>query len=87
MDFVLPLTETKNSNSGILNVIYKLSKMIRIIPIKSKITTPEVANEGLPSKIISNRDSFFMSKFWKALFKFLRTKFAASNVHHPQADG
>ncbi len=87
MDFVLPLTETKNSNSGILNVIYKLSKTIRIIPINSKITTPEVANEGLSSKIISNRHSFFMSKFWKALFKFLRTKFAASNVHHPQADG
>ena len=43
MDFVIPLPETAEGNSGILNVVYKLSKMIRIIPIKSSITAFEVA--------------------------------------------
>ncbi len=94
--FVLPLPETKNGNSGILNVVCKLSKMIRITPIKSIITTPKVAtkykehiyrNHGLPSKIISDRNSLFMSKFWKALFKSLGTTLAPSNAYHPQTDG
>lgn len=96
MDFVIPLLETENGYSGILNVVDKLSKMIRIIPIRSNITAPEVAlkfkehiyrNHGLPKKIISDRDSLFMSKFWKALFKSLNTKLAPSTGYHPQTDG
>ena len=96
MDFVLPLPETKNGYSGILNVVCKLSKMIRIIPIKSTISAPEVAikfkehvyrHHGLPSKIISDRDSLFMSKFWKELFRSLGAKLAPSTAYHPQTDG
>ena len=44
MDFVLPLPRTKNDNDGILSVVNKLSKMIRIKPIKSNITTPDLRN-------------------------------------------
>lgn len=96
MDFITPLPETKNGNSGILNVVCKLSKMIRIIPIKSNITAPETAmkfkehvyrSHGFPSKIISDRDSLFMSKFWKSLFSSLGTKIAPSTAYHPQTDG
>ena len=96
MDFVIPLPETPKGNSGILNVVCKLSKMIRLIPIKSNISAPEVAikfkehvyrNHGLPSKIISDRDSLFMSKFWKALFTSFGTKLAPSTAYHPQTDG
>ena len=35
MDFIVPLLETENGNSGILKVVDKLSKMIKLIPIKS----------------------------------------------------
>ena len=72
MDFVLPLPGIKNGNSGILIVVCKLSKMIRIVQIKSNITVPQVAtklkerihwNRGLPLKVISDRDSLFMNKF------------------------
>ncbi len=95
MDFVLPFPETKNGNNGFLNVLKKLSKMIQIIPIKWKITAPEAAmkfkehiyrNHGLPSEIISDRDSLFMSKFWKALFKSLGTKLVLFTAYHPQTD-
>ena len=88
MDSVIPLPETAKGNSGILNVICKPSKMIRITPIKSNITAPEVAikfkehvhrNQGLPSKIISDRDSLFMSKFWKSYLGHL----ALSRHHQP----
>ena len=96
MDFIVPLPTTKNGNSGILTVVCKLSKMIRIIPIQATITAPEAAmkfkehvyrNHGIPSKIISDRDKLFMSKFWKSLFTSLGTKLAPSSAYHPQTDG
>ena len=74
MDTTLPLLETKNSNSGILNFVCKLSEMIRIIHIKSNITASEVGiqfkeliypKHGLPSKIISDRDDSFISNSGK----------------------
>ena len=96
MDFVLPLPRKNNDNSGILNAVDKLSKMIRILPIKSNIAAPELAmkfkehvykNHSLPKKIISERDTLFMSKFWKALFNSLGTKLAPSTAFNPQTDG
>ena len=96
MDFILPLPETKNGYSGIMTVVDKLSKMVRLIPIKSTINAPDTAmkfkehiyrNHGIPNKIISDRDPIFLSKFWKALFKSLGTKLAPSSAYHPQTDG
>ena len=87
---------TRKGNSGILTVVCKLSKMIRLIPTKNDITAPEVAlkfkehiyrNHGLPEKIISDRDPIFMSKFWKALIKSLKTKLTPSSAYHPETDG
>ena len=66
-----------------LSVVDKLSKMVRIIPIKSNITASEVAmkfnqhvylNHDLPNKLISDRDSLFISKFCQALFEPFGTK-------------
>ena len=90
-----PLPGTTNGNSTILNIVCKLSKVIRIIPIKSKSGAPKVARKfkdhiyrsnGLLSKIISDRESLFMSKFWKALFKLLNTKLALSTAYKFQTD-
>lgn len=43
MDFIVPLPTTKSGNGGFLNLVDKLSKMIRLVPIKKDITAPEVA--------------------------------------------
>ena len=96
MDFIGPLPETKQGFSGIMTIVCKLSKMIRLIPIKHTISAPETAmkfkeviyrSHGLPKKIISDRDPIFMSKFWQTLFKSLGTKLAPSTAYHPQTDG
>lgn len=96
MDFITPLPQTKQGHNGILNVVDKLSKMIRSIPIPKNSDAVTIAklfkehiyrNHGLPSKIISDRDTIFMSKFWKTLFKLLGTKIAPSTAYHPQTDG
>ena len=96
MDFIAPLPKTKQGFSGIMTIVCKLSKMIRLIPIKHNMSAPEIAakfkeviyrNHGLPKKIISDRDPIFMSKFWQTLFKSLGTKLAPSTAYHPQTDG
>ena len=96
MDFIVPLPKTKNNKDGILNVVDRLSKMIRLIPITISVDALEVAqlfkehiyrSHGLPQKIISDRDPIFMSNFWKTLFKLLGTKIAPSTAFHPQTDG
>ena len=73
MDFIGPLPETKNGNIHILNVVDKLSKILRIIPLPDTCDAIIVArrfmenvyrSHGLLDKIISGRDSIFMRKFW-----------------------
>lgn len=96
MDFITPLPMTKNGNTGILNVVCKLSKMIRLICLPKSVDAQIIAqlfkqhiyrHHGLPDKIISDRDPIFMSRFWKALFASLKTKISPSTAYHPQTDG
>jgi len=96
MDFVTPLPTTKNGAVGILVVVDRLSKMLRIIPTPPNLTAPITAklfkdhiyrHHGLPSVIISDRDSIFMSLFWKSLFSMFGTKLTPSSAYHPQTDG
>ena len=92
MDFIVKLPEIMNGNRNILNVVDKLSKMLRVIPLPDNYDTTLVAkkfielvyrNHGLPNKIISGRDSIFMSGFWKTLYKTLQVKISSSASYHP----
>ena len=58
IDFIAPLPETKNGCSRIMTVLDKLSKRVRLIPIKSTINAPETSmkfkeyiyrNHGIPN--------------------------------------
>ena len=70
--------------------------MLHIIPLPDNYDAVFVAStflsfvykyHGLPEKIISDRDSVFMSIFWKSLFKTLGVKISPSTAYHPQTDG
>ena len=39
---------------------------------------------GLPTTIVSHRDTMFFSSFWKELFKLLQVKLLMSTSYHPQ---
>ena len=96
MNFIAPLPETKNVNRYILNIVDKISKILRVIPILKNYDAIVVGKKlvehvsrsyCLPDKIILDRDSIFISKFWKTLFGTLNVKISLSTAYHPQTDG
>lgn len=96
MDFIGPLPVTRRGNDFVLTVVDKLSKMVHILPCRKTITAKQVASlfwrevvrlHGMPSSIVSDRDTRFISSFWGELWRLLGTKLAMSTAHHPQTDG
>ena len=96
MDLIILLPRSKNGYDAIIVVVDKYSKMIHCIPTTTTVTAPLLAKlffdnvvrlHGLPSSIISDRDSRFTSSFWQQLWKLVGSKLAMSTAYHPQTDG
>nr|GEX89719.1 reverse transcriptase domain-containing protein [Tanacetum cinerariifolium] len=62
----------------------KMNSMERLTQIYLKEL---VCRHGVPISIISDRDSHFMSRFWRSLQKALWTNLDMSTAYHPQTDG
>ncbi|MBW0586590.1 hypothetical protein O181_126305 [Austropuccinia psidii MF-1] len=95
MDFItqLPLS---NSFDSILVIVDRFSKMAVFIPTMSSITSLDLAHlfiknmfskHGLPSSIVSDRGSLFVSSFWTNLFQQLKISRELSTTYHPETDG
>jgi len=96
MDFVTGLPVSTQGNDSILVVVDLLSKMSHFIPMPTTADAPAVAEyfmthvvrlHGVPEKIISDRDSRFVSVFWGELMARCQIKRALSSAWHPQSDG
>jgi len=96
MDLITQLPTSKSGNDAIVVWVDKFSKMVHYVPCRTTITAPELArlfldtivrHHGLPSNIISDRDSKFTSDFWKELWKTFDTQLNMSTAYHPEADG
>jgi hypothetical protein len=46
-----------------------------------------VTPHGVPKTLVSDRDSKFTSKFWRALAALMDTRLLLSSAYHPQTDG
>ncbi|GJU32501.1 putative reverse transcriptase domain-containing protein [Tanacetum coccineum] len=46
-----------------------------------------VCKHGVPTSIISDRDSLFTSRFWKSLQEAMGTQLDMSTAYHPETDG
>jgi len=95
MDFVGPFPESRGFNY-LWVVICRMISMVHLIPVTIQVTASElswkymrevVRLHGLPSSIVSDRDSKFTSRWWKELQRLLGAKLLMSTSFHPQTDG
>jgi hypothetical protein len=96
MDFILRLPKSPTGEDSIWVVVDCLTKSAHFIPIKVKDPMDKLARlyvqnivhlHGVPSVIISDIDSCFISRFWQSLQKKMGTKLKFSTTFHPQTDG
>jgi hypothetical protein len=95
MDFIGPFPESRGFNY-LWVIICRMTSMVHLIPVNTTTTASElswiylreiVRLHGLPSSIVSDRDSKFTSKWWRELHKLLGAKLLMSTSFHPQTDG
>jgi len=95
IDFIGPLPEDEGFNC-IVTMIDRSGADVRIVPMRMDISAEDFAQiffdhwyfeNGLPLKIISDRDKLFISEFWKTLMKVSGIKLGMSMAFHPETDG
>ncbi|GJW16377.1 hypothetical protein Tco_0020510 [Tanacetum coccineum] len=96
MDFVTKLPKMASGQDTIWVIVDRLTKSAHFLPMKETDTMEKltrqylkevVSRHGVPVSIISDRDSKFMSHFWKSLNEALGTQLDMSTAYHPQTDG
>ena len=96
IDFIGPLRTTAKGYNGIMTITDPLTKGVTLEPMNFSYGAMEIAEiffkriisrQGLPLKIISDRDPRFTGEFWKTLFNLLGTEISLSTAYHPQSDG
>ena len=96
MDFVTGLSKILRNNNAVWVIIDRLMKSAHFLPFRIGLSLKRLAGlyieqivrlHGVPVTIVSDRDSRFVSQFWKSLHKALGTKLNFSTAFHPQTDG
>ncbi|SLM33715.1 reverse transcriptase domain protein [Lasallia pustulata] len=87
---------TQQYYDTILVVTDKLTKYGKFVPYLEGSSAKElayafykyvVADHGLPTQIISDRDKLVVSKFWQSLMDLMGVQHKLSTAYHPQTDG
>jgi transposase InsO family protein len=97
MDFITKLPQsTKQRYDTVLVFVDRLTKYVILVPTVEAIGAKGVgtlfvkhvyADHGLPRSLVTDRDTRFTAKFWKAVMKKLGIKQLMSTAYHPQTDG
>ena len=95
MDLItqLPLSNTYNA---IFVIVDRFSKMAHFIPTHTTADAKTLAHlfidniirlHGFPRSIVSDRDSRFLSNFWREIWSIVGTTLRFSTANYPQTDG
>jgi hypothetical protein len=96
MDFIIGLPTTQSSYDSIWVIIDHFLKVTHFIPVKTMYKRAKLVElyitrimclHGVPKKIVSDRGTQFMSRFWEKLHEAMDTRLNFSSVYHPQTDG
>ncbi|GJX80903.1 putative reverse transcriptase domain-containing protein [Tanacetum coccineum] len=77
-------------------IVDQLTKSAHFLPMKKTDSIEKLAQlylkeivckHGVPTSIISDRDSLFTSRFWKSLQEAMGTQLDMSTAYHPETDG
>jgi hypothetical protein len=96
MDIIVGLPTTQSAYDSIWVIVDHFFKVAHFILLKTmykgaKVTELYIAKimclHGVPKKIVSDRGTQFMSRFWEKLHEAMDTRLNFSSVYHPQTDG
>ena len=96
MDFITGFPKSQKGNNAIWVIIDRLSKVAHFLLVRDDIRASQLADlymaqivplHGVPLRIISDRGSLFVSKFWQSFQTALGTRLNFSTAYHPQTDG
>ena len=100
IDWVTALPESGGDEYGPYNAFFtvtdKFSRMVRVVPCRKDDDAPLFADrffnhivrfQGLPRRIISDRDSKLTSEFWTAAIASLGVRSSMTTAYNPRADG
>ena len=95
IDLITGLPES-NTYNAICVIVDRFTKMIRLTPTTDQVSSEGIARiyrdhiwklHGVPSRVISDRGSIFVSQFMDALHDLIGSQAALSSAYHPQTDG
>ncbi|GKE09364.1 putative reverse transcriptase domain-containing protein [Tanacetum coccineum] len=95
MDFISGLPTTPSGYDSIWVIVDRLTKFAHFLPMKKTDSIEKLAQlylkeivckHGVPTSIISDRDSLFTSRFWKSLQEAMGTQLDMSTAYHPEID-
>ncbi|KAD7478106.1 hypothetical protein E3N88_01242 [Mikania micrantha] len=96
MDFITKLPLTAKRHDTIWVIVDRLTKSAHFLPIRETYTSEKlselfvkeiITRHGVPVSIVSDRDTRFVSRFWKRFHESMGTRLNISTAYHPQTDG